>query len=61
MHITVLSDNNGTEALAGEWGLSILIEHGTLRILTGHCTGDAAFAIRRTVRLLRSVGRWDSL
>ena len=33
MHITVLSDNNGTETLAGEWGLSILIEHGALRIL----------------------------
>ena len=33
MHITILSDNNGTEALAGEWGLSILIEHGEKRIL----------------------------
>lgn len=33
MHITVLSDNNGTEQLSGEWGLSILIEHGGLRIL----------------------------
>lgn len=33
MHITVLSDNNGTELLPGEWGLSILIEHEGLRIL----------------------------
>ncbi len=33
MHITVLTDNNGTELLPGEWGLSILIEHEGLRIL----------------------------
>ncbi len=33
MHITVLSDNNGTELLPGEWGLSILIEYRGLRIL----------------------------
>ena len=33
MHITVLSDNNGTQQLPGEWGLSILIEYGALRIL----------------------------
>ena len=40
MHITVLSDNNGTEALAGEWGLSILIEHGALRILLDAGSSD---------------------
>ena len=33
MRITVLSDNNGTELLPGEWGLSILIERNGLRIL----------------------------
>ena len=33
MNITVLSDNNGTEQLAGEWGLSILIEFSGLNIL----------------------------
>ena len=33
MHITVLSDNNGTDLLPGEWGLSILIEYNGLRIL----------------------------
>ena len=42
MHITVLSDNNGTEALAGEWGLSILIEHGGLRILLDAGSSDLA-------------------
>ena len=40
MHITVLSDNNGTESLAGEWGLSILIEHGALRILLDAGSSD---------------------
>ena len=40
MHITVLSDNNGTESLAGEWGLSILIEHGSLRILLDAGSSD---------------------
>ena len=33
MHITVLSDNNGFERFPGEWGLSILIEYGGMRIL----------------------------
>ena len=33
MDLTILSDNNGTELLAGEWGLSIWIEHAGLRIL----------------------------
>ncbi len=33
MHITVLSDNNGTALFPGEWGLSILIEHEGLRVL----------------------------
>ena len=33
MKLTVLTDNNASELLAGEWGLSILIEHGPLRIL----------------------------
>ncbi len=40
MHITVLSDNNGTELLAGEWGLSILIEHSALRILLDAGSSD---------------------
>ena len=40
MHITVLSDNNGTEALGAEWGLSILIEHGALRILLDAGSSD---------------------
>ena len=42
MHITVLSDNNGTESLAGEWGLSILIEHDGLRILLDAGSSDLA-------------------
>ncbi|MCR5563339.1 MAG: MBL fold metallo-hydrolase [Desulfovibrio sp.] len=33
MKMTVLVDNNGTEELPGEWGLSIFIEHGGLRWL----------------------------
>lgn len=33
MHITILSDNNGTERLAGEWGLSILIDYCGMQIL----------------------------
>ena len=33
MFVTVLSDNNGTERCPGEWGLSLLIEHGGRRLL----------------------------
>ena len=33
MNFTVLSDNNGTEQLTGEWGLSILIDFDGLNIL----------------------------
>ncbi len=33
MNITILSDNNGTERLSGEWGLSTWIESAGLRIL----------------------------
>ena len=33
MHLTVLSDNNGTCDLTGEWGLSILIEYEKHTIL----------------------------
>ena len=40
MHITVLSDNNGTEQLPGEWGLSILIEWNSLRILLDAGSSD---------------------
>ena len=40
MHITILSDNNGTEQLPGEWGLSILIEYGALRILLDAGSSD---------------------
>ena len=40
MHITVLSDNNGAEGLAGEWGLSILIEQGEKRILLDAGSSD---------------------
>ena len=34
LRVTILSDNNGTERLAGEWGLSVLIERDDgLRVL----------------------------
>ena len=33
MKMTVLVDNIGTEALPGEWGLSLYIEHRGLRWL----------------------------
>jgi len=33
MRITVLSDNNASDGLKGEWGLSVYIEYNRLRIL----------------------------
>ena len=40
MNITVLADNNGTEQLAGEWGLSILIAFNGLHILLDAGSSD---------------------
>jgi 7,8-dihydropterin-6-yl-methyl-4-(beta-D-ribofuranosyl)aminobenzene 5'-phosphate synthase len=49
MKITILSDNNGTERLAGEWGLSIWIEYGGLRVLLD---AGASGLFLRNARLL---------
>ena len=51
MHITVLSDNNGTEALAGEWGLSILIEEKGLRFLLDAGSSDLCIKNARLLGL----------
>ena len=57
MHITVLSDNNGTEQLSGEWGLSILIEHGALRILLD--AGSSDLFLKNAAALGKDLSKLD--
>ena len=57
MHITVLSDNNGTDLLPGEWGLSILIEHNGLRILLD--AGASDLFLKNAAALGKDLRRLD--
>ncbi len=54
--LTVIVDNIATDQVEGEWGLSILVEHGDTmvlvdtgidRVCTGHCTKNRAFHIMK--------------
>lgn len=57
MLITVLSDNNGTEQLPGEWGLSILIEYGGHVILLD--AGASGLLMQNADRLGKDLSRVD--
>ncbi len=57
MNITILSDNNGTEQLAGEWGLSIWIEYSGLRILLD--AGSSDLFLRNARLLGKDLSRLD--
>ncbi len=57
MHITVLSDNNGSERLAGEWGLSILIDYNGMQILLD--AGASDLFLKNAKLLGRDLNRID--
>ena len=57
MHLTILSDNNGTEWLPGEWGLSILIEYGGHVILLD--AGASGLLMQNADRLGKDLSRVD--
>ena len=51
--LTVIVDNIATDSIEGEWGLSILVEHGDTMVLVDAGASDLSITWKSSVLILK--------